>query len=322
MNNLASLRQQLWDRSFLKRVLKGEGPQTKPLRLDRRRIFILPTRQGMFFGVLLLLMLLGAINYNNSLAYLLTFLLGSVAIVSILHTYRNLAGLTFRAGNTHPVFAGETAGFDIYIDHSGHDVRHAVWLRANKQFPVVTDVVPQHTATVTVPLPSARRGVLELGRVTIDTRYPLGLFRAWAYVDPAMHTLVYPKPVTRASLPPLSPRSISDQGDQGRGADDFVGFRSYHPGDSLRHVHWKAVAHGQGMVTKQFGGDRVEELWLDWATTSGDVEVRLSMLCRWVLDAEAHQQTYALRLPGVNIHPGRGEQHRDRCLQALAVFDA
>ncbi len=320
--SMASLRQQLWDRSFLKRVLRGEGPQSKPVRLDQRRIFILPTRQGLSFAVLLLLMLLGAINYNNSLAYLLTFLLGSVAIVSILHTYRNLAGLTFRAGASHPVFAGDNAGFDIHIDHPANDVRHAVWLRANKQHPVVTDVSPQHTATVSVPLPSTRRGVLPLGRVTIDTRYPLGLFRAWAYVDPAMHTLVYPRPATRAALPPLSPRSLSDQGDQGRGADDFVGFRSYHPGDSLRHVHWKAVARGQGMVTKQFGGDRVEELWLDWDTANGDVENRLSILCRWILDAEASQQTYALRLPGVNIQPGRGEQHRNRCLEALALFDA
>ena len=122
---IVRLRQQWWERSALKRIFQGEGPQTQPFELNRRRIFILPTRHGLFFAVVLFIMLLGAINYNNSLAYMLTFLLVSVAIVSMLHTYKNMAGLVFRAGHSEPVFTGQTATFGIHIDHKGSDSRYS-----------------------------------------------------------------------------------------------------------------------------------------------------------------------------------------------------
>lgn len=178
-------------------------------------------------------------------------------------------------------------------------------------------------ATAQLSLAAPRRGRLELGRVTVSSSYPLGLFRAWAYVDLRMRCLVYPRPAPRTGAPPLSPRRLSEQGDQGRGADDFVGFRTYHPGDSPRHVHWKAAARGQGLITKQFGGDRVEELWLDWVLLDGlDTEARLRRLCRWVLDAHGLGRSYGLRLPGTELAPARGEQQRRRCLEALALFGA
>ena len=44
-------------------------------RLGRRYIYILPTGAGVLLGVVLMLMLLGALNYQNNLALLLTFLM-------------------------------------------------------------------------------------------------------------------------------------------------------------------------------------------------------------------------------------------------------
>ena len=311
-----------WDSSGLKRIFYGEGPQTQPFELNRRRIFILPTRHGLFFAGVLFIMLLGAINYNNSLAYMLTFLLVSLFMVSILHTYNNMAGLVFDAGQCQPVFAGQRAGFEVHINHSGDDVRYAINLVASKQSPVIVDIASHQTSTVVIELPAIKRGHLELGRFTVHTRYPLGIFRAWSYVDLGMQCLVYPRPAARGMLPIKSPRRLSNEGDQGRGADDFVGFRSYHPGDSLRHVYWKAVAREQGMLTKQFGGDRVEEIWLDWETLGHiDIESRLSQLCRWVLDAEEQFLRYGLSIPGKTISPDHGDVHRRQCLQALALFD-
>jgi uncharacterized protein (DUF58 family) len=133
--------------------------------------------------------------------------------------------------------------------------------------------------------------------------------------------LVYPATATRAPLPPPSLFSLSLTGDQGRGSDDFAGLRNYHPGDSLRHVHWKALARQQGMLTKQFGGDRSEELWLDWQVLHGnDTETRLSILTRWIITAERDGLCYGLRLPGTVIPPGHGPAHRHRCLEKLALY--
>lgn len=313
--------QQWWNRSGLKRIFQGEGPQTQPFELNRRRIFILPTRHGLFFACVLFIMLLGAVNYNNSLAYMLTFLLASLFMISILHTYKNMSGLVFRAGHSEPVFSGQKAGFEVHIDHKGDDVRYAISLEARKQLPVTVDIASGQTSTVVIELPAIKRGYLDPGRITVHTRFPLGIFRAWSYVDLNMQCLVYPKPALRGMLPNKAPRRLSNEGDQGRGADDFVGFRSYHPGDSLRHVYWKAVAREQGMLTKQFGGDRVEEIWLDWdALGRLDTESRLGQLCRWVLDADEQSFRYGLSIPGKTIAPDHGDAHRRQCLQVLALF--
>lgn len=316
------LYQQWWKGSALKRIFQGEGPQTQPFELNRKRIFILPTRHGLLFSVVLFIMLLGAVNYNNSLAYMLTFLLVSVAIVSMLHTYRNMAGLVFRAGHSEPVFAGQQALFEIHIDHEDDSIRYSINLEARGQSPVIIDILANQTTDAVIGLPATKRGYLNPGRITVHTRYPLGIFRAWSYVDLTMRCLVYPQPAPRGLLPFKSPRCLSNEGDQGRGADDFIGFRTYHPGDSLRHVHWKAVAREQGMLTKQFGGDRVEELWLDWETLyQVDHESRLRQLCRWVLDADEKLLHYGLRIPGKIIPPDHSAEHRRICLESLALFD-
>jgi uncharacterized protein (DUF58 family) len=161
-----------------------------------------------------------------------------------------------------------------------------------------------------------------LGRITLSTTYPLGLVHAWSYVDLRMHCLVYPRPGPHGAIAAMSaPR------DQGRiealaGNDDFFGFRDYRRGDSLRHVHWKALARALPLMTKQFHSSESPELWLDWdALPPLDVENRLRQLCRLVLEAARGERAYGLRLPGTVIPPGQGPRQRQRCLEALALFE-
>lgn len=313
----AAIRKLNWERFF-----RGEGPQAGPITLDRRRVFILPTRQGLIFAVVLMAMLLGAINYNKSLAFGLTFLLASLAVVSILHTFRNLNGLVLRGGRCLPVFAGESARFQVGLENRGGLERLALAVALPGEPAHYLDLQPGEVKWLELERPAERRGRLALGRFTLATRFPLGLFRAWAYADLDLHCLVYPRPTAERGLPEGGvDESAGASGDRGRGHDDFAALRTYHPGDSLRHVHWKALAREQGMLTKQFGGDRVAELWLDWSLLEGvGVEARLSRLTRWVLEADAAHLPYGLRLPGRQVPPDLGEGHRRTCLEALALY--
>jgi uncharacterized protein (DUF58 family) len=317
MNAVAPL--SLRDRLRLARFLRGEGPQAGPITLNRRRVFILPTRYGWLFGIMLLVMWLGSVNYNNGLGFALTFLLGSLAVISILHTYRNLSGLTFGAGRVAPVFAGEQARFVIHMEHPGAAPRPGIALQLPLEAPAAYDA-PQQTS-VTLTRIEARRGRWSVGRFTVSTVFPLGLFRAWAHLDLDMHCLVYPRPAAPQPLP--DPHPASSESARGRGAEDFAGVRDYQSGDSLRHVHWKAVARQDALLTKQFSGGEESELWLDWRSfpPGMDVESRLSLLCRFVLDAHAAQLRYGLRLPGKDIAPASGEAHQRACLEALALFE-
>lgn len=313
----ANLRQSIADWIF-----RATVPEAPPVTLVQRRIFILPTRQGYVFAVTILVLLLSSINYALSLGFVLTFLLTSMAAVAMLHTWRNLAHLKLRPGRCEAVFAGETAHFAVNIE-TPSQARFSIALRRRDEEPVYADITAEETAAIALPVVAARRGVLRCGRLEVFTRYPVGLFHAWSYVDFGLSVLVYPRPDTLAGVPPAQSRSASEEGIPIPGDEEFNMLRAYRPGDTARQIAWKALAREQGLLTKEFSATASSELWLDWNEANGhDVESRLSVLCHWVLQADGFGQSFGLRLPGKSITPARGEAHRARCLEALALFEA
>jgi uncharacterized protein (DUF58 family) len=311
----ADLRQSISDWIF-----RASVPETPPVTLVQRRIFILPTRQGYTFGVTTLILLVSSINYALSLGFVLTFLLMSMAGVAMLHTWRNLAHLKLRPGRCDPVFAGETAHFGITVETPSL-TRFAIAARRRDEEPVYADVGIAQVASIAMPVAAARRGVMRCGRIEIFTRYPLGLFHAWSYVDFNLQVIVYPRPDTAAGAPPARSRSASEEGIPVPGDEEFHMLRPYQTGDAPKLIAWKALAREQGLLTKEFSAMASSELWIDFEEArSSNLEQRLSMLCHWVLTADRFGQSYGLRLPGVVISPSRGEAHRTRCLEALALF--
>jgi uncharacterized protein (DUF58 family) len=167
-----------------------------------------------------------------------------------------------------------------------------------------------------------QRGYLPLGQLIVYTRFPLGLFRAWAYVHLNFTTLVYPAPLGQENLP-LGQRSeeLGEGNPDEGGGEDFIGYRTYQTGDSPRHVDWKAVARGQDWLIKQFGGMGTATVWFRWqAVEHLNVEIALSQLCLWILRADKAGIQYGLILPNCTFEPSNGEQHQARCLKALALF--
>ena len=293
--------------------------------LIQRRIFILPSRTGYFFAFVLLLLLLTSINYTLSLGFLLTFLLGGMVSISMLHTFRNLARLSISPGMVDPVFAGETAQFALVLSNPSMP-RFAVGVKRAKirvTVPQFGDIPLNAAATIYIPMAAEKRGRMAVGRLEIFTEYPVGLFHAWSYVDFGTSCLVYPRPDPGAGALPIDARSKSEGNIPIAGDDDFQSLRTYKPGDTPRQIAWKALARGQGLLVKEFGSMTSADLWLDYDALAGiDVEQRLSQLTWLVLEAERAQLPYGLKLPGNSIAPARGKHHRDACLEALALFGA
>ncbi|MGD8885124.1 MAG: DUF58 domain-containing protein, partial [Gammaproteobacteria bacterium] len=284
--------------------------------------FILPTRQGILFAIVLVIMLIGSINYNNSLGYLLTFLLASVAVVSILYTYRNLLHLKISVGNITPVFCGEKAKVQVVIDNSGLSERFAIQAELANSQPKRCDVEQDGWACVNLSYPATRRGVQQLPRITISSVFPLGLFRAWSHVRLTNKFVVYPEPAGDTQLPYQWNQEQQQLRGYHKGSDDFAGLNTYTPGDPLGHIHWKAYAREQGLHTKKFGGNNEQELWLDWRVLSRpDDENKLRQLAKWVLEADMTEINYGLWLPGNRIPPSLGPMHKQKCLKALALFN-
>lgn len=299
---------------------------TTMLRLGRNRIFILPTKTGLGFCALLLVMLLVSINYNNPPGYLLTFLLTGVGLVSIFHTHRGIAGLLISHGQAGPVFAGGRASFPVRARNPGRTPRLALqagWSRLQAED--VQDLGPDAEAVFTLTLPAPRRGMLQPGRVVVSTVYPLGLFRAWSNLALPLSCIVYPAPEKGAvvlSRPDPLPEQTGGIDTHGVGDDEFEGLRKFQQGDPLRRVAWKAVAKSGILVSKEFSAAHAAaHIWLDWDQVGlADEEAKLARLCRWVLEAEERGLAYGLRLPEQIVAPGWGEAHRHACLSALALW--
>lgn len=305
-------------------LARSRRPQAAPLTLTQRRIFILPTKYGFAFAPVLLVMLAGSVSYGLSLGFVLTFLLGSVAIVSILHAYRNLAELRVSLARAEPVFAGDTARFPVHLDNPSRQSRFSVGLARQREEQGFADIPSGSQATLELRLPATRRGVLRAGRFTLFTRYPIGLFFAWSPIELEATCLVYPRP-DDAPLPPSARYAqLGELAPAGSGDEDFVGLKPYQPGDSPRRIAWKASMRGETLLTKQFAGQAQDEMWLDWDDLPAHlgVEARLSRLANWVLQADRGGVCYGLRLPARCIPPSAGEKHSQRCLEALARFDA
>ena len=306
---------------FVAWALRVRPPEPAPIVLGQRRVYVLPTRAGLVYACSLLVMLVGAINYNLSLGHVLTFLLGGLGIAAILNTFRNLAGIRISPGRCEPVFAGECAQFSILVENRRDEMRCALHINL-PDAPVQTfDVAALASAAPVLALRAERRGWLALPRLTIATTYPLGLVRAWSYCAPDQRCLVYPAPAAEA--PPL-PRAADGRDGvarSGAGRDDFAGLRQHQLADSPRHVAWKAAARQGGpLLTKQFSGESARRVALDWdALPAAGVEPRLSILARWVCEAHAAGLAWSLRLPGAELGEGSGESHYHACLGALAL---
>jgi uncharacterized protein (DUF58 family) len=309
---------------FWQRLFRIGRAEQLPIILTQRRIFIIPTRVGLLFAVVLLVMLIGAINYNLSLGHALVFLLAGLGIVAMVHAFRNLVSLRLTPGRAEPVFAGEIARFPVHLENTRKQARRALDFRFGKQPGTSLDIPASAKATVAIPFVTSIRGRLDPGHTTLSTRYPLGLFYAWSYPHPPLSCLVYPRPLDTL-LPPPSPAAHTGQNRGDSGQEDFTGLRLRQPSDPTRHIAWKAVARdfaNRPLLVKQFAGGAAEELWLDWALTADDcdTETRLSILAGWILAAEEKQALYGLRLPDREIDMAQGSTHRDACLEALALY--
>jgi uncharacterized protein (DUF58 family) len=297
-------------------------PSAARIQLDGKRIFILPSRSGVSFVIALILMLLAAINYQNSMAYALVFLLISVFVVAILHTYRNLAGLVLSGGAAPAVFAGEQARFTLRLESLGaeHQAIAAGWSVTELQS---VDIDPGHVQQIDLHCAAERRGWLRAPRILVQSSFPLGVLRAWSWVDPGQRTLVYPRPLQGelpiSQTPGADPLTDSHHS-AGQGVDDFQGLKEYQPGDSWRRMHWKAWSRGGPLLVKDFADLRGDPLCLDFAALGGDTEQRLSRLCFWVLELSRQRAPFALHLPGQQVPLASSDEHRLACLQALALF--
>ncbi len=307
--------------ALIRWAMRRSPPARSEVVLDRRRIYILPTRFGYLYLAVCLMMLLAAMHYGNSLIFLLVFLLLGLFANAMWQTHGQLLGLRISLHEVQPVHAGETLKLPLEVTAFDRRPRPALHLAACDQPQVMLDLPPDASRRVLVPVHTRRRGWLQIPRLRIASRFPLGLFEAWSWFRFDRKWLVYPAIVRRPLPIPTRDQGLDHRGaGSERGDEDFEHLREYQPGDPASRIAWKRQGHDGSLLSKQFAQPTRLGLWLDWhEVPTTDPELRLSILAGWVEEAERRGLRYGLRLPQREIAPDHGPRHQHRCLEALAL---
>lgn len=311
---------QFFSRRFLAWQARRLPPATS-VTLNSKRLFIFPSKAGFGFACLLVICWLVATNYENNIVFGFTCLLAAIFWVGILKSFANLSGISVSYLRSTPAFAGEEAIVSVGLKQRAGKFRDGIQLSFPGSETLICSMPELEEVVVKIPLPATRRGWLNPGRLMVESVYPLGLLRVWVRLDLEAKCLVYPRLI---SAEPTS-TAVKSTGDgplqMGEGTDDFVGLDDYRHGDTLNRIAWKHYARGQGVYVKHYADAADEQIWLDWEAFPGlDTEARLSRLCGWLLMASTGNSEYGLRVPGVEIAPASGEQHRLAILRELALY--
>ncbi|MBX2809630.1 MAG: DUF58 domain-containing protein [Cellvibrionaceae bacterium] len=314
-------RWQQWQRAWL----RGRTAPHQRQRLSHRTIFIMPSKTGLGFLVLIILLWLLGTNYQNNLVLGMAFLLLSVLLICILHTYANLSGLIVQVLHTEPGFVGGSGRIQLLISSDNKRYYESIYCYCDKNHGVSCSLLAKRSCELSLNVPLTRRGWWRLQRLRIETTFPLGVFYAWSTLDMDLALLAYPQPISATYS---TVHELSDDCEAGQSmpflpaTDEFSGLRDYQSGDALKCIAWRSLARGQGLATKLYDDTARDALWLDWKAFPGlGPEQRLSRLCAAVLSLATSNDDYGLRLPGVDIAPAQGEAHRLRVLEALALFE-
>lgn len=306
-------------RAWYQRWLQRRIPRARRVTLDQRRIFILPTGYGLLFLAVAVGLFVGGTNYENNMLMALSFMLVSIFMVAILHTYANLAGITLIAGSSRSGFVAGKGALQVRL-LAGRKGHHALWLGFNGVNAQLVSVEAEQEQSIWLAIRLARRGYNHPGRIRVVSRYPLGLLRSWSLVELDHACLAWPKPLPGGECPA---QGGSDQAGKQRprdGVTDFDGLRAYASGDSLKRIDWKSYARGGALNTKLFSDPAEGRLWLDFQLAAGyDPETRYSKLCHWVLELDQQGLAYGLRLPDAELAPGKGVMQREQALDMLAL---
>ncbi len=308
-----------FDQWILDRVRQKRGSPELPFTLEYRHIYVMPTRFGLWFGILLALTAIGGLNFNNNMALLLGFVLASIAQMTTLLAYRNISGLSLVGLRAPPVFAGQPARFKVLLKNPEERFRFAIQAKSEESGDC-TDIEPQETGQLELEQTTGRRGWMEMAPFRIENRYPLGLFRAWSVIIPRARCLVYPAPALNP--PPLPKTGRGDYGSarQGEG-EHFHGLREYQPGDPLRRIAWRTSARHEKLYSRVMESPSEDACEFNWyLMRGGNTEAKLSIMTAWILRAERRQIPYSLEMPTAALPADLGEDHRDACLKILALF--
>jgi|GEM_PF-1290901 len=295
-----------------------------PCEIDKKKIYILPTRPGLIFLSVILVIFIGSFNENNNMGLLFSFFLFSLLIFSIKETRNSLLNLKINSVNIENNFAGSKAKTEIFLS-SGTEKKENIQIKAKSSFTKIDFIERNSGARAVLFTDTFKRGIYNYPEITISSHYPYGIFNSWTYLNPPKKQIIWPKPANRGVSATQLKNMQEDNSKnliKNKNEDEFKGLREYEKGDSIKRISWKAYSRGMGLLIKDFSTEfENEEVNILWDRINiKDTETKLSVICKTILNLESSDIRYGLKIPGFEIKPSKGLRHKNYCLEILAGF--
>ncbi len=307
----------LFQKRFDKWIDKRIPLQTEQLKLSRKSIYILPTKFGFLFGLILVAMLVGSINYEINMGFLLTFLFSAIFFIGMLQSYKNFNTVTLAPQPIKPVFASENVTVN-FLSLSKHiTFNTAIQIEKQQAYHNLNE-----KSLVPITIKGYKRGIYRINKIKLFSIYPMGHFYVWSWFKTDLEIIVYPQPKAISNTEQISKTNkVGENSSQRKGSDELYSYKHYQAGDPIQRIAWKKTAQTGKLHSKEMSKLISDDYYIDWHQFSHlATEERLSLMCHLVLDAHNRNEMYGLILPDVEINPEHSEQHKHACLKELASF--
>lgn len=290
--------------------------------LNHRSTYVLPTSSGFVLAGIILLMMIGATNYQNNLVFLLTFLLAGIGLVCIIFTVKNVQGIRLSLEKMDEFFVAKKNTLNIGLQSQINKAHFSIAIGKDKKSLFLCDINASGKTQIKLPISNLKRGYQSVPKLMITSQFPLGWLKTWAYFSFSKELLVYPEPIEPPHVDQEHGVNIENKlGKETKGVDDLQGLKDYQLGENLSRVDWKAYARGAGLLTKDFSSFQEKQCCFSWQDyPQMPIETILSYLTFQVLVAAKNDISYSLVLPNKILPFDSGKGHRLNCLKHLALF--
>jgi uncharacterized protein (DUF58 family) len=296
---------------------------------------IRPTKVGIWFVVLTLLIGVAATNTGNNALYMVVALMLATLIVSGVLSRNDVRKVEIEVAPPEEVFAESPAAFEVDIANRGRLMpRWLLLISFSDHAPtLLCPMLPRggrRRAVVELAFP--RRGMHRISAAHVATLFPLGLFRKGMRQRLEREVLVFPRLIGGRHLVRQSTSAIGETQDRRAGwGHDLHSLRTLRPGDDPRRIHWKQSARTGKLIFMERQAERSRRITVvvdnavDPAHGAAGVErleLRISEAASAALDYLQAGFEVELVTRSERIDFGGGPRQRRRILETLALLAA
>ncbi len=291
------------------------------MRTSSSRTYIIPTGLGLILGLSIFLAFIIAVTFGHPFSYFITFFSIAIIVVCAFHTNYSIARLKTFYFKDEFIECGREC--EISFEVSTKEIRNAksVFTRVDGSKKLKQSIVSKTSSRLRAIVYRDGCGVFKTPRVRIHTTYPLGLFRAWKYVEVKNNLIVYPKRISGHES--YSDTSIIQNSDaifkqNLETKEEFLDHRRFRETDSWKHIDWKAYARGKGLLTKNFSGNESVVVTLE-VRSSSSLEFLGLVTEELFRNYELSKDTIFV-LDDEVISRGSNKLHLHKCLRVLSLL--